>query len=162
CIGGRGAIEDNIMPRLYREAPINAIWEGSGNIQCLDVLRAVQKQPEALQAFVTELEKAQGANELFDAKIMELKKNIAVLKQNPAQVQFRARALVGDMALAIQAAVLLQADQPLTAEAYCRSRLDAASYSMYSALTDHGASAGLIQHPAASTGPVQVPPIHSL
>jgi len=153
CIGGRGAIEDNIMPRLYREAPINAIWEGSGNIQCLDVLRAVQKQPEALQAFVTELEKAQGANELFDAKIMELKKNIAVLKQNPAQVQFRARALVGDMALAIQAAVLLQADQPLTAEAYCRSRLGAASNSMYGALTDHGACRDIIERSAARTGP---------
>jgi len=60
CIGGSGVMEDSMMPRLYREAPINAIWEGSGNVQCLDVLRAMQKTPAVVEAFVAEVKKAKG------------------------------------------------------------------------------------------------------
>ena len=62
CIGGSGVMEDSPMPRLYREAPVNAIWEGSGNVQCLDVLRAIQKTPETLEAYFAEVGEARGGD----------------------------------------------------------------------------------------------------
>src|SRR5206468_7296106 len=62
CLGGNGFVEESILPRLYREAPLNSIWEGSGNVICLDVLRALQKEPQALDAVVTELRLAPGAD----------------------------------------------------------------------------------------------------
>jgi putative acyl-CoA dehydrogenase len=68
------------MPRLYREAPINAIWEGSGNIQCLDVFRAIQKQPESLEAFMSELESATGLNDRYDTHLEAAKARVNSLK----------------------------------------------------------------------------------
>ena len=72
-LGGSGAMEDSPMPRLYREAPINAIWEGSGNVQCLDVLRAISRAPQTLDAYFAEIDAARGANRALDAHVAALK-----------------------------------------------------------------------------------------
>jgi putative acyl-CoA dehydrogenase len=125
CIGGRGAIEDSIMPRLYREAPINAIWEGSGNIQCLDVFRAIRRQPESLEVFMEELKEASGLNKHYDHQLQRLQQQLAGLKHtDSAQAESEGRRLVESLALAFQACVLLKAGNPLIADAFCLGRFN--------------------------------------
>ncbi len=119
CIGGSGVMEDSPMPRLFRESPVNAIWEGSGNVQCLDVLRAMNKSPEAVQAFFDELAKAKGAHPRFDQWLACLHRDL----NDPAEIEYRARHLVERMALAMQAALLLQHAPAYVADAFCASRL---------------------------------------
>ncbi len=119
CIGGVGVVEDSILPRLYREAPINAIWEGSGNVQCLDVLRAMQKDPKALSAFMQELNKGKGQYAEFDAYVDKLQGEFTDL----ASLEFRARSVVEKLALAWQASTLIQFGEPMVAHAYVVSRL---------------------------------------
>jgi hypothetical protein len=99
CIGGSGVMENTLMPRLYREAPVNAIWEGSGNVQCLDVLRAMQKTPATVDAFC-ELHKARGTEAALDAHVAALASDL----RDPADAEYRARDIVERMALALQAA----------------------------------------------------------
>lgn len=119
CIGGVGVVEDNILPRLYREAPINAIWEGSGNVQCLDVLRAMQKDPKVLDAFMNELAKALRHYPEFDAYLLALKSEFTDL----ASLEYRARSVVEKLAIAWQASTLIQYGNKEVASAYVRSRL---------------------------------------
>ena len=119
CIGGSGVMEDSPMPRLFRESPVNAIWEGSGNIQCLDVLRATKKSPEVVDALFAELARARGANALLDRAIDELRDELG----DDDDLELRARALVERMALALQAALLAQHAPPVIGDAYCASRL---------------------------------------
>ncbi|MCX7226505.1 MAG: acyl-CoA dehydrogenase family protein, partial [Burkholderiales bacterium] len=119
CIGGSGVMEDSMMPRLYREAPVNAIWEGSGNIQCLDVLRALDKTPAVLTALFDELALARGAHALLDPFVAALARDL----RDPQQREYRARGLVERMALALQAALLLQYAPDDVGDAFCRSRL---------------------------------------
>ncbi len=119
CIGGSGVMEDGPFPRLFRESPVNAIWEGSGNIQCLDVLRAMQKTPEVVTAFFREVDKAKGANKALDELVGSLRSEFGDL----ADIEYRARGLVDRMALAIQAALLLQHAPAYVADAFCASRL---------------------------------------
>ena len=119
CLGGNGVIENFITARLYRDAPINAIWEGSGNIQALDVLRAIAKTPEALLAWYSELEKSTGADLRYDRAVKVLKDQLAELDQ----VEYRARHLVDQMALAMQAHLLMQSGNSAVAEAFIASRL---------------------------------------
>lgn len=119
CIGGSGVMEDSMMPRLYREGPINAIWEGSGNVQCLDVLRAMQKTPSVVEAFVAELKKARGGHAVLDVHIASLLKEFS----DPTDFEVRARAVVDSMALALQAALLVQHAPSAVSDAFCRSRL---------------------------------------
>jgi putative acyl-CoA dehydrogenase len=130
CIGGSGVMEDSPMPRLFRESPVNAIWEGSGNIQCLDVLRAIQRSPECLEAFLAEVTLARGGNRLFDEWLKNLRADAQVLSVMESQ----ARELVDRMALALQAALLLQHAPAFIAEAFCASRLRAHSHGNYGAL----------------------------
>lgn len=118
CLGGNGVIENCIMPRLYRESPVNAIWEGSGNIQALDVLRAVAKSPRALQCWLAEVEKVAGHSPELDAQIAEIKQRFA----RPRNLEFEARGLIEQMALSFQAATLLQYGDSGVAEAYLASR----------------------------------------
>jgi putative acyl-CoA dehydrogenase len=118
CLGGAGYIEESMLPRLYRQAPLNSIWEGSGNIQCLDVLRALSREPETREAFLAELQAASGLHAALDDEIVSLRRVLA----NPADGEAGARFLVERMALALQAAVLLRAASPV-AESFCRSRL---------------------------------------
>jgi len=119
CIGGVGVVEDNILPRLYREAPINAIWEGSGNVQCLDVLRAMQKDPKVVDAFMAELSKGCGKYSQFDAYFAALKNEFVDL----ASLEYRARSVVEKLAMAWQASTLIQYGNEAVAKAYVLSRL---------------------------------------
>lgn len=120
CIGGVGVVEDNILPRLYRESPINAIWEGSGNVQCLDVLRAMQKDASVLDAFMLELKKACGVHAVFDQYVQDLNQEFTDL----ASLEFRARSVVEKLALAWQASTLIQFGDAAVAFAYVHSRLN--------------------------------------
>lgn len=118
-IGGNGVMEDGPMPRLYREAVINSIWEGSGNVQCLDVLRAIHKTPETLQAYFNEVSLASGKNALFDSAVSTLKAEFA----NTEHLEFRARTVVDQLAIVLQAALLLQHAPDFVSHAFCQSRL---------------------------------------
>ncbi|MDH5824460.1 acyl-CoA dehydrogenase family protein [Luteimonas sp. RD2P54] len=118
CLGGNGYVEESILPRLYRQAPLNSIWEGSGNIQCLDVLRALSREPATGAALRAELESARGRDQAFDAAATALGDALA----GGAVEEAGARLLVERLALALQAAVLLRAGSPV-AEPFCRSRL---------------------------------------
>src|SRR5438093_9432499 len=77
CIGGNGYVEESVLPRLFRESPLNSIWEGAGNVQALDVLRAVERQPESLEAVFAEIDAAAGADERFDAAVAALRAELA-------------------------------------------------------------------------------------
>ena len=120
CIGGSGVMEDSMMPRLFRESPVNAIWEGSGNVQCLDVLRAMGRHPEVVQAFFDELRATQGQNRHLDAQVSALAQEL----KDPQEQQYRARHVVERMALAMQASLLLRGAPAFVADAFCASRLD--------------------------------------
>ncbi|HEX4869377.1 MAG TPA: isovaleryl-CoA dehydrogenase [Moraxellaceae bacterium] len=130
CIGGSGVMENSPFPRLFRESPVNAIWEGSGNVQCLDVLRAMQKTPAVVEAFVAELAKAKGGHAALDAHVAALLKEFA----DPADFEVRARDVVDRMATALQAALLVQHAPAAVADAFCRSRLASTGHHSYGAL----------------------------
>ncbi len=118
CMGGAGYVEDSILPRLYREAPVNSTWEGSGNVQCLDVLRALSKEPGVLDVLFAELGDGHG-----DAR---LKTHIEGLKagfRDTADIQYRARQLTEDVAVGLQAKLLLEGGNALVADAFIASRL---------------------------------------
>jgi putative acyl-CoA dehydrogenase len=119
CIGGSGVMEDSIMPRLFRESPVNAIWEGSGNIQCLDLLRALHKEPAALSSYFDEIGKARGQNDELDTAIAALKRQF----DDTDTLESRARAIVESMALALAGALLVQYAPDVVATAFCASRL---------------------------------------
>ena len=135
CIGGRGAIEDCLMPRLYREAPINAIWEGSGNIQCLDIFRAIRRNPESLDAIVDELRAAAGLNDYYDEHRIQLENRLAKLQKVAAEAsEYSGRELTEALALALQASVLLRSDCASIAQAFCLGRLAEGTSGLFGAL----------------------------
>ena len=119
CLGGNGYVEESMMPRLYREAPVNSIWEGSGNVICLDVLRAIEREPDALDAVFAELDTARGRDQRYDWWIDQLKVELAERSGFDA----RARRLVEATALALQASLLLRHGPSAMAYAFCASRL---------------------------------------
>ncbi|MEM7426693.1 MAG: acyl-CoA dehydrogenase family protein [Pseudomonadota bacterium] len=119
CLGGPGYIEDSIMPRLYREAPLNSIWEGSGNVISLDVLRALAREPEAAPALFAELELARGGHPLLDAAVSELKDELAAREG----LEFRARRITELMALTLQGTLLVRHAPNSTSDAFCAARL---------------------------------------
>jgi putative acyl-CoA dehydrogenase len=107
------------MPRLYREAPLNAIWEGSGNVICLDVLRTLQKEPAALESLHAEF----NASSRLDSRLDTWVRRTREMLEDPRGLEVRARQLVGRLALALQAGLLLRHAPPPIAEAFCASRL---------------------------------------
>ena len=118
CLGGAGYVEDSILPRLYREAPVNSIWEGSGNVQCLDVLRALSREPGLDEMLFTELQDGAGDD--------RLKRHVELLKEHfadKADIQYRARQLTEDIAVALQARLLLDAGNTAVSDAFMASRL---------------------------------------
>lgn len=119
CLGGAGYIEESLLPRLYRQAPLNSIWEGSGNIQCLDVMRALQREPQCGQALLAELELAQHLDPDFDAELNSLRR---VLEGTAEMAEVEARRWVEAFALSLQASLLLRSGSPV-AEAFCTSRI---------------------------------------
>ena len=119
CLGGAGYVEETILPRLYREAPVNSIWEGSGNVQCLDVLRALSKEPGVLDALFSELGDGHGDARLA-AHIQRLKDGFADSRDS----HYRARQLTEDVAAALQAKLLLEAGNAAVSDAFLASRLE--------------------------------------
>ncbi len=119
CHGGNGYVEDGGMPRLYREAPLNAIWEGSGNVIALDALRTLRKEPAALAALEAELAAARGLDGRLDAWVARTR----ALLGDPDRLEAQARRLVERLALALQAGLLLRHAPPAVAAAFCASRL---------------------------------------
>ncbi|UZE95662.1 acyl-CoA dehydrogenase family protein [Alkalimarinus alittae] len=119
CIGGSGVMENSIFPRMFRESPINAIWEGSGNVQCLDVLRVMYKTPAAIDAFFNEVDKAKGENSMLDQYVRSLKQAFTDLNN----IEYRARNIVDRLALAFQSALLVQSGNHAVSDLFCASRL---------------------------------------
>ncbi len=130
CIGGTGVMETCMMPRLYREAPINAIWEGSGNIQCLDVLRALHKSPQTAEVLLAEIGQA-AQHPAIRAGLQRLQQRL----QSPGgDLEFSARQLVDEMAVLLQASLMLRYAPASSSEAFCASRLLATGAHLYGSL----------------------------
>jgi putative acyl-CoA dehydrogenase len=120
CLGGNGYVEESGLPRLYREAPLNGIWEGAGNVVALDLLRAMVRQPEAVEAFMAEVELASGADVRLDEAIKRLHGQLSLRDD----IVPRARRVAGLMALCLQGSLLVRFAPPYVADAFCASRLD--------------------------------------
>jgi len=123
CLGGNGYVEDSGMPRLYREAPLNSVWEGSGNVNALDVLRALAREPESAQALMSELSSAQGSDPRLDAARAKLAAELAAVSADSARAEGQARRLVELMALTLQGSLLVRHAPPAVADAFCATRL---------------------------------------
>ncbi|GEM30255.1 acyl-CoA dehydrogenase [Nocardia neocaledoniensis NBRC 108232] len=119
CLGGNGYVEESRMPRLYREAPLMSVWEGSGNVAALDTLRAMAKQPETLGVFLDEVKSTAGASAELDAAIARLEREFGDFET----MQYRARRVVGLMAQVLQGALLVRYGHPAVADGYLRTRL---------------------------------------
>jgi putative acyl-CoA dehydrogenase len=119
CIGGNGYVEESVLPRLYRESPINSVWEGPANIQALDLLRAMRREPESVAAVLREIELAAGVDARLDAAVASLRADLA----DPDDAELRARTLVERLALCLQASLLLRHGAPAVAEAFCATRI---------------------------------------
>ncbi|MER5540909.1 acyl-CoA dehydrogenase family protein [Streptomyces sp. NPDC002589] len=130
CLGGNGYVEESGLPRLVRESPLNSVWEGAGNVQALDVLRALQREPAALDACLTEIGRAHGADHRLDRAVKDLFTELADLDA----VEGRARRLAERLALVLQGSLLVRHAPPEVADAFCAARLGG----------DHGASFGTL------------------
>ncbi|MDE3231169.1 MAG: DNA alkylation response protein, partial [Chloroflexota bacterium] len=117
CLGGSGYIEECVMPRLYREAPVNAIWEGSGNVIALDTLRALTRDPATAEAALAEIALAHGADARLDAAADRLRRELA------APTESRARVITELLALTLQASLLARHAPAAVADAFIASRL---------------------------------------
>ncbi|MBP1632270.1 MAG: fadE8 [Acidobacteria bacterium] len=117
CIGGSGYVEDSGMPRLFRQSPLNGVWEGSGNVICLDVLRAMRREPDSVEAFLAELDAAAGADLRYDSALKDLKQAMA------APAEEGARRLVERMAVLLQASLLLRHSPAFVSDAFVAARL---------------------------------------
>jgi putative acyl-CoA dehydrogenase len=139
CLGGNGYVEESGMPRLFRDSPLNSIWEGSGNVQVLDVLRTIRKDPDGLTAYVEEAELAAGSDHRLDAAIGELKTRLTHVDES------QARRLVERMALVLQGSLLVRHAPGEVADAFCASRLGG----------DWGHALGTLPQRAATTAIVE-------
>ena len=119
CFGGNGYVEESGLPRLYREAPLQSIWEGSGNVAALDALRAIARQPQAVEAYFAEVGLAAGADPRLDQAVQRLQAELA----DPAQAELRARRIVEQLATVLQGALLVRHGDPAVADAFTASRL---------------------------------------
>jgi putative acyl-CoA dehydrogenase len=152
CLGGNGYVEESIMPRLYREAPLNSIWEGSGNINALDVLRIAQKQPDAIAAF-----KAEIAPALQDRRIAQAAQQLDSELRNPAELEVRARALVERMAILWGAALLYQHAPNEVAEVFIESRVAGNWGRAFGTLPPHASLRSIVDRAAPRQATASVP-----
>ncbi|HLU95844.1 MAG TPA: isovaleryl-CoA dehydrogenase [Thermobifida alba] len=120
CLGGNGYVEESGLPRLFRESPLNSLWEGSGNVAALDVLRALRREPDSVEAFRAELALAEGADPRLDAAVHRLLADLA----DPESAEYRARSTVAAMAVCLQASLLVRHAPAAVADAFVASRLD--------------------------------------
>lgn len=119
CLGGNGYVEDSGMPLIYREAPVNSVWEGSGNVNALDVLRALSREPETLDAWLCEVGQARGEDPRFDRAL----ESVLLLLGDSDSLEHSARRLAGQMATCQQASLLIRFAPPQVADAFCATRL---------------------------------------
>ena len=143
CFGGNGYVETGPMARLFRESPLNGIWEGSGNVIALDVLRAINREPDSLAALLAEIEAAAGADTRFDRFVADLHAELALLGEGDPQA--KARRLTERLALALQASLVLRQSVAPVADAFCASRLAGAGGMMFGALPDGLDSAAIVE-----------------
>lgn len=148
CLGGIGYVEDTLLPRLYRQAPLNSIWEGAGNVQCLDVLRAIGREPDTRTALFKELTAAQGMHRDYDRCLAEL---VSAFDDHD-QLELRSRRLVEQAALALQASLLLRSGNPAIANTFCDSRLGSAGGRALGTLERQAAFDQLIARAGLATG----------
>jgi len=135
CLGGNGYVEDSGLPAVYRGAPLGSIWEGSGNVAALDVLRALVREPDGLTAFIAECELAGGADARLDAHLSRVRERVQALRGGDGeQAQFGARRLAEDLALALQGSLLVRHAPSAVADAFCASRLAGESGRAYGTL----------------------------
>lgn len=120
CLGGPGYVEESGMPRLYREAPLNSIWEGSGNVNALDLLRALTKSPDSLDAWLGEVAPVRGEDASFDARLTDV---LDTLASDPQAIEASARRLAEDMVVLLQAATLRRYAPEPVADAFVATRL---------------------------------------
>ena len=142
CLGGNGYVEESGLPLLYREAPLNSVWEGSGNVNALDVLRALSREPEVLDAYLTEVGRARGADPRLDAAIDSLLALLGSL--SPDTMEVSARRLAGRMAAVLQGSLLVRFAPAEVADVFCASRLGTGHDGTYGAL-DGGALAEIVE-----------------
>jgi putative acyl-CoA dehydrogenase len=147
CLGGNGYVEDSGLPLLYREAPLNSVWEGSGNVNALDVLRALAREPEALAAWITEVGYARGADARLDRAVDD---TLSLLGESGAQ-EAGARRLAGRMAACLQGSLLVRYAPAEVADAFCGSRLGTSYDGTYGTLS---ASAAELRTIVERTTPV--------
>jgi putative acyl-CoA dehydrogenase len=119
CLGGNGFVEESGLPLLFRESPLNSVWEGSGNVNALDVLRALSREPEALNAWLVEVGKARGEDHRLDRAIESVLESLA----DTSELEVGARRLAGRMAACLQGALLVQHSPAAVADAFCATRL---------------------------------------
>ena len=134
CLGGNGYVEESLMPLLYREAPLNSVWEGSGNVNALDVLRALGREPEALEAWITEVGLASGASPVLDRAVDDTLALLGSLMGDPDQLEVQARRLAGRMAAVLQGSLLVRFAPPEVSDVFCASRLGPSYDGTYGAL----------------------------
>ena len=124
CLGGNGYVEESVLPRLYRDAPVNSVWEGSGNVTALDLLRAIGRSPGSLEALRAELELSAGADHRLDRAIAALWRELGdVAAADPAAAQYQARRLTGMLTVTLQAALLVRHGPAAVSDAFCATRL---------------------------------------
>jgi putative acyl-CoA dehydrogenase len=151
CLGGNGYVEEWPLARLYREAPLNSIWEGSGNVQCLDVLRALQKTPEALGVLDAEIGAAQGGDCRLDAYAAALRNDLG-RRHDTAESEGQARRFVERLALALQGSLLVRHAPPAVADAFCAGRLTAEAGRAYGTLPSGVDSAAILERMSLEQG----------
>lgn len=140
CLGGAGYVEESILPRLYRQAPLNSIWEGSGNIQCLDVLRALAREPATRDALFAEINAGKGGHPSLDAETARLLRDLS----DSDTLELRSRFLVERMALALQASLLVRSGNRQVSDAFCESRLGGGHGLAFGTLPAHAPLKALI------------------
>ena len=141
CLGGAGYVEESTLPRLYRQAPLNSIWEGSGNIQCLDVLRALAREPASRIALFDEILLAKGGHPALDAEVVKLAQDLA----DTDTLELRSRHVVERLALALQASILIRAGNRTVSDPFCESRLGGLHGAAFGTLPAHAPMAALIE-----------------
>lgn len=143
CMGGVGYVEETGVPRLFRQSPLNGVWEGSGNVICLDVLRAVGREPRVLDAFWEELDRARGADQRLDTAVDELQQSTQEALSDLGSLEFHARRLVEQFALIFQASLLVQHSPHAVADAFIESRLAQSGGNVFGTLS-HGVDTAAI------------------
>jgi putative acyl-CoA dehydrogenase len=134
CLGGNGYVEESGLPLLYREAPLNSVWEGSGNVNALDVLRALAREPEVLDAWITEVARARGGDARLDRAVDDTLALLGTLMGEPASMEVNARRLAGRMAACLQGALLVRFAPAEVADVFCASRLGTSYDGVFGAL----------------------------